>query len=444
MKSIISRKKLTFVFILFLALLYLSLLCYKIKTVPNVFVDERTYMQEVQSLVYTGRDLNGLSFPVYFKGLFGNGQSVPYALMAVPFIKIFGFSTLTFRLPMILLNLSNILLVVSYTIKKQNLSLSMLVVFLTSPWIFISSRWVLDCNVAPIFFSMSLVFLAFYIDLRKKYLLSLFCLFFAASVYGYIAGWIFLPLFFVAVSVYLYRNKILVLKELALMWVISLVLLFPLILFAFRLLVFKNSSVGHFLFISYPVMQMQRGGSLITYHGLSHLFPDMINNFIQGVSVYLGGNDALPWNSVPGFGAVFPPVLLLSLIGLFNYKKHLSERLLVYKNITSIAFFTYIPSLFVVRPNFNHWNFLNIILILLAGFGLYEFYKAFNVKILKIIICALVAVFSIFVSRYYFNNNSYFVKEFGNGYKYYKPMSRTETKKLQKDNIEKWAKHPIN
>ncbi|KRN51804.1 glycosyltransferase [Fructobacillus fructosus KCTC 3544] len=443
MKSI-SRKKLTFVLILFLVLLYISLLCYKITTVPNVFIDERTYMQEVQSLVYTGKDLNGLSFPVYFKGLFGNGQSVPYALMAVPFVKTFGFSTLTFRLPMILLNLSNILLVVSYTIKRQNLSLSMLVVFLTSPWIFISSRWVLDCNVAPIFFSMSLVFLALYIDLRKKYLLFLFCLMFAASVYGYIAGWLFLPLFFVAVSAYFYRNKILVLKELALMWVISLVLLFPLILFAFRLLVFKNSSVGHFLFISYPVMQMQRGESLITYHGLSHLFPDMLNNFMVGVSVYLRGSDSLPWNSVPGFGALFPPVLLLSLIGLVSNKSNLSEGLLTYKNIIKVAFFTYIPSLFIVIPTLNHWNFLNIVLVLLAGFGLYELYISLNAKVFTIIFVILIAIFSMFVSQYYFNNNSYFVKEFGNGHKYYKPMSEKETKKLQKDNIEKWVKQPIN
>ncbi|GAP01774.1 hypothetical protein FFRU_120340 [Fructobacillus fructosus] len=189
---------------------------------------------------------------------------------------------------------------------------------------------------------------------------------------------------------------------------------------------------------------MQRGESLITYHGLSHLFPDMLNNFMVGVSVYLRGSDSLPWNSVPGFGALFPPVLLLSLIGLVSNKSNLSEGLLTYKNIIKVAFFTYIPSLFIVIPTLNHWNFLNIVLVLLAGFGLYELYISLNAKVFTIIFVILIAIFSMFVSQYYFNNNSYFVKEFGNGHKYYKPMSEKETKKLQKDNIEKWVKQPIN
>lgn len=228
------------------------------------------------------------------------------------------------------------------------------------------------------------------------------------------------------------------------MWSVSLVLLLPLIIFAFRLLVFKNSSVGHFLFISYPVMQMQRGESMITFHGLTNLFPDMLNNFMVGVSVYLSGSDSLPWNSVPGYGAVFPPVLLLSLIGLFNNKSNLSGELLTFKNIVRVAFISYIPSLFIVTSTLNHWNFLNILLILLAGFGLHDLYTSLSPRVFTIIFFTLIAVFSIFVSQHYFNNDSYFVKEWGNGHKYYQTMSKKETKELQKDNIEKWAKHPIN
>lgn len=209
--------------VIFLICFFSVLLLYKLGTVPKEFVDEQSYMDEVKSLVYTGTDLNNLARPIYFKGPFGNGQSITYALFAVPFIKLAGFSVFKFRLPMVLLTIINIVLILLY-LNKKSVSKSILfwvtLSFIVAPWIFISSRWVLDCNIAPITLSIGVTTLLFAIEseltvIQKFILLTVSALFITFSVYGYIAGWIFIPIFLLLFLIYLLR-----IKQLSLKWLL--------------------------------------------------------------------------------------------------------------------------------------------------------------------------------------------------------------------------------
>lgn len=76
----------------------------------------------------------------------------------------------------------------------------MMLAFITSPWWFTMARWVLDANIAPLFVGFSLMTLLFSFEKSKKWkqILGLFAsaLLMGLATYGYIATWLYLPVFF--------------------------------------------------------------------------------------------------------------------------------------------------------------------------------------------------------------------------------------------------------
>lgn len=429
--------------------LFSILLLYKLGTVPKEFVDEQSYMDEVKSLVYTGTDLNNLARPIYFKGPFGNGQSISYALFAVPFIKFAGFSVFKFRLPMVLLTIINIVLILLY-LNKKSVSKSILfwvtLSFIAAPWVFISSRWVLDCNIAPITLSIGVTTLLFAIELeltaiQKFILLTVSALFITFSVYGYIAGWIFIPIFLLLFLIYLLR-----IKQLSLKWLLVYIgeigiMCLPLIVFAYHLVILrstKNTTWGPF---SLPGMSMQRGSSFIDFNDGDGIIHAMIINVINGIQTYMQGFDHLAWNSVEGFGMIFPILLVFALIGIFTPKLFLSQCQFLFKCILCLALISYVPSLLIVKPNFNHWTFLNMVLILLAGYGLYYASLVFGKKYSMAMVIIVFVLSFVFITHFYFNNDSYFVKGSSmtsKRYLYRSNVGKIPAKKIKwLDNIEK-------
>ncbi|WP_054648660.1 hypothetical protein [Lacticaseibacillus pantheris] len=80
-----------------LVFVFLILLLYKVSTVPNVFVDEANYANEVVSFARFGTDIHGLHLPIYLSSVWGQGQSILYAIVDAPLVRWFGFSMVTLR-----------------------------------------------------------------------------------------------------------------------------------------------------------------------------------------------------------------------------------------------------------------------------------------------------------------------------------------------------------
>lgn len=300
----------------------------KLNSTPGLHVDETNYMNEVISKVNFGTDIHGLKNPIYFASVWGQGQSILYAWIIVPVIKIFGFSLFMFRLPMAILTLTAIIAIVcSLYLSSPNKALPFLVTLslVTTPWFLVSGRWVLDANVSPIFVILGLI--NFYLSTlehpikTKYYFLVLSSVFIALSAYGYVASWIYLPFLIITMALTTILKKWLSKKEVILWGILIFILVLPLMVFAFRVNIQHTNKFSKFLIFDLPYLQANRVSSLISFKG--SLFKNSLMNIFSGTKQILTGSDKLPQNSSLPYGAILPFMLIFAIIGSLGKKSYL-------------------------------------------------------------------------------------------------------------------------
>lgn len=409
-KDIRENGRYLLLFNIVLLSLYFCLLLYHLGTVPRLFIDEVNYANEVRSFVSFGTDINGLHFPVYFSSVWGQGQSILYAFFSVPFVKLFGFSIFVFRLPFILITFILIVLLFClfyFKMKQKELATFINIAIITTPWIFISSRWVLDANIAPVIllFGVLSIWLGVIstFSLWRRFYFALGAVLLALTTYGYITSWIYIPILCLLYLVYFLRNKLLKTSEYLIFTSILLILVLPIIYFAYEVNIVHASSVSKFLFFDIPPLPSNRVESLIDF-SQSNLILEMIKNFLKGISIYLNGTDGLSWNSVVPFGALMPWTLIFVPIGMLSKNANINYRVRNLKKLICVNILAFVPLMFVVLPNYNHWNFLNINLSIMLGFGLYEVFFSLKKMIRFRILLPIIPLF-LFV---WFIDQSYF------------------------------------
>ena len=114
--------------------------------------DEAFAGYEAFSLLHYGVDSAGFHNPCYFIA-WGSGMNALESYLAIPFIKLFGLSIASFRLPQLLT--SCLTLPVFYLLLKELFNKRVAVIGLCmlaiSPWHIMLSRWALESNLAPAF-----------------------------------------------------------------------------------------------------------------------------------------------------------------------------------------------------------------------------------------------------------------------------------------------------
>lgn len=386
---------------------YIFLVIHHLGQVPNMFLDEVNYAAEVQSFHNFGTDIHGLRFPIYFTSLWGQGQSVLYALLAQPIIALLGFNIFSFRLTMVIWGTVLILLVTTITYiisKKLFLTLTILVSLISSPWIYMTLRWVLDCNIAPIILSIG-IWLFIYFSQKNNFtsivnqlgkILGIALI--TLSAYGYITFWLYLPILFLALTIYTLKNKLVSIHELLLYAFIILIIGLPLLIFAINVFFFHSDQPTKFLFFDIPILPSARTSSFISLS--PHIIQNILKNLFLGLEYYILGNDHLPWNSIEGFGVVSPVMLLFSLIGLFTDTSNWGK----FKNfadITKLQLLTFLPLTLVIIPNYNHWNPINFPLAILSGIGLYNVISTKTHLIKLITLITPIVIFAMFLNDYW-------------------------------------------
>lgn len=174
--------------ILFWSILALAILLRSIRfaAVPDgINQDEAMGAMDAWALSKYGTDRYGTFLPVHFAAWKYSQMSVLLSYCMIPFIKIFGFSTLTVRLPMLLISSGAVALVylVGRKLFDERVALAAMLLTAVNPWQFMQSRWSLDCNLFPHVF-----LLAFYLlllGLEKRRYLYLSMLFFGLTFYCY-------------------------------------------------------------------------------------------------------------------------------------------------------------------------------------------------------------------------------------------------------------------
>ena len=202
---------------------------YNLGSFPALNADEAAIGYNAYSLLETGKDEHGNSWPVHFQS-FNDFKPGGYFYLVLPFVKLLGLNEWAVRLPSALIGIFTVLLVyllVKELFKDETLALTSSFFLSISPWHIHFSRGGWEVNTAT--FLMVLGFRLFIKSVKKPKLLILSSLFFVLSLYVYHAARIIAPLLVIGLML-IYRKKVLGnIKNVVIAGLFGLVLLLPLI-----------------------------------------------------------------------------------------------------------------------------------------------------------------------------------------------------------------------
>ncbi len=256
-----------------------------------------------------GTDRFGTWLPAHFTA-WGYGQmSVLLSYCMVPFIKLFGLSVWTARLPLLLWSLGGMAAAYAFLRlwRGERAALVGLLFLAVDPWHFMQSRWALDCNLFPHLFLIGLALLA---DSRRHgWALYLSMLPFALCMYSYGVSFVMVPLFLllavITLRVPLRRVLLCVLLYLGLSWPIYGTMLI-------NALGWETLSLP---FVTLPFFPGSvRSGDILFFS--PHIGAQLWQNLTALARVGFLQKPDLIWNAIDGFGTVYlcsAPLLLYSL-----------------------------------------------------------------------------------------------------------------------------------
>lgn len=181
---------------------------WRVPEVPGgVYHDEAMNAAEALSLLRTGADQYGTSWPVHFNAWRYGQMSALLPYLTVPFLAMFGVTRLAIRLPILIMSL--LALPVMWDLSRRVLGrrFALLALALTAicPWQIVQSRWALDCNTMGHMFLFATYFLL--LGLEKKPWLYVSMVFFGLTMYSYGVALYTVPVFLLAACAYLLRQK---------------------------------------------------------------------------------------------------------------------------------------------------------------------------------------------------------------------------------------------
>ena len=185
MKNIFCNKK------IIIAVVFAMAICIRVipQIVQNIDVncDEAMLAINAKSIAETGKDIYGTSNPVYFEAWGAAGQSALPTYLSALFVKIFGYSLFTVRLPFIILSICSLFIVFALSKKMFGTRTAVIILALTaiSPWHILQSQIALDCNMFPHILLVGVYLL--YVGLEEKRNICTYfsMFFFAISMYCY-------------------------------------------------------------------------------------------------------------------------------------------------------------------------------------------------------------------------------------------------------------------
>ena len=197
-----------FILVFFIILLAAVLRLWNLEKYPaGLNADEAAIGYNVYSLILTGKDEHGASWPLHFKS-FADYKPGGYFYIVLPFVKILGLNELAVRLPSALLGtlaVLGIFLLVKELFGSPNLALIASFFLAVSPWHIHFSRGGWETNAASSFILFG-VYL-FLKSLKNPKLFPFSFLLFTFSLYTYHSARVVAPLLGLALVIF-YRKEV--------------------------------------------------------------------------------------------------------------------------------------------------------------------------------------------------------------------------------------------
>lgn len=369
---------------------------YKLNTFPNIFIDEANGYYDAYSLAKYGVDSHLMSFPVYLQSFAGQGQSVLLAYLSIPFLKLFGFSIFTFRLTLVVVGMIAILLT-CYVLNRFYIKLlaPIMLALCTSPYLVSEVRYAMDCNISLWVLLLMLDFLFIGINVKKSVIpFTIFFLLCGLLAYAYNVAWIYLAIFISTISILLYCSKRISLKVIILEFLMLFIVIAPILIFAIRSNIPELNHTIKLGIITIPELPLSRASaSFISFQG--NIVKSTINNIYHGFQMLFMTSDGLTWNSLPIFGAYYPFAIILFVIGLYQILK---KRTFIEARILLVTLISNLPVWLIVLPNYNHWMFTHIPVLIIIGIGIKTLTKVLPYRYLYVL---YLIYFMLFINAYF-------------------------------------------
>lgn len=348
----------------------LLFLFYRLGNFPHGFIDELNGMYDSYSMaMYNGLDSHLLRYPVYLQSFAGQGQSVFYAYLAGPSLRLLGYNLFAFRLPMVIMALGSMLAFFGVVSRYYHREAVWLVTALSlSPYPLTLTRFGMDCNVAFWLMVICSCFLIQYLNCKNHQTLWLILVFVSLGLvaYSYNVSWFYLPVIFIGLVTILLAHHRSNIRQLIVPVILMMVELTPILTFAIRSNVpGLNNTVKLGFFTSPRLLHSRTSASIISFG--AHPLLAVLNNIITGLKQLFITGDGLSWNSLPNFGAYYLISMVFVIVGLVRVitNWHRLEN-----QIILLSLVANLPILLVVIPNYNHWMFVHVPIILLEGIGI--------------------------------------------------------------------------
>ena len=411
MNYIKDKYKILFIIIFLIAVITRVILW---PTLLEANIDEAMTAINASSIANTGKDMYGVSFPVYLEAWGFAGQSVMLAYLTAFCIKLFGMSMFSIRLPMLLISLISIIVFYDFTkriFKDKKIALLAMFLLSITPWHILQSKWAIDCNMFPHFALFAIYFLYRGVTERKLFI-YISMIFFGLSMYTYGVSIYFIPLFLLISAIYLLINKKINIKELIICILIYMLIFTPLfIMYLINFLkIDKQINLGIFTITYFA--ESTRTSDMLLFS--NNILNQLLKNIISLLTVVFTQYDNLPWNATSIFGTTYHISIIFIIIALINYFKK-KEKNIGVKFFVLWFVFSLFVGIFINGTNINRLNIIWYPLIFLTLYGILISFK--NKKTLIIIIYTILFIsYNIFFySDYYKEINKSFC--FGNGLK---------------------------
>ncbi len=171
-------------------------------TPPSLNWDEVSHGYNAYSVLKTGKDQWGTTFPIFNFRAYGDYPTTLNLYLTIPFIYVLGLSDISIRLPHVILGTLTIIsgFFVAYGLTKRK-DISLFSAFLISigPWYMFTSRFVLQSNVSVFLMSTAL---AFFLNRKAhRFFLGASVFFLFLSLFAYHTTRIVTPLLILAALV---------------------------------------------------------------------------------------------------------------------------------------------------------------------------------------------------------------------------------------------------
>ena len=185
---------------------------YQLGQIPEGFhADEAAFGYNAYSLLETGKDEYGVSYPFILKS-FGDYKVALYSYVSIPFIALFGLNEFSVRFPSALFGTIAVLityLLVLHLSQKRSVALIAAILHAVNPSALYLSRVQSDPLVAGVLFLAGLYCWFMWLKKNRWVLLGMSLVLWTAASYGYVTTRIFLLVFIpiLILTEHLYKNK---------------------------------------------------------------------------------------------------------------------------------------------------------------------------------------------------------------------------------------------